>query len=172
MMANDTIRRAEPTKLAVTNADAERAVERFRRTVEENSVLRTENETLIEENAALSETLIAERANLRSVPVDGEPYRYDALYTEGMTVTVDGTEYEATHWSQDKPPGESPEHWKVKETPSYPHWDTLSGLIEKGTLCIYPDGDGKETVWECQLSHNKFSTFKPKDGSEQWERVK
>ena len=176
---SDTTRRAEPTKMAPTVADAERAVERYRKTRSENAELREEVATLTEdyktldaENRALNSALVAQREDLRTIPTDGEEWRDGVLYTADMTVTRKGVKYTALRWNQDKPPDKYPEYWAVVVAPSYPHWDTLSGLIEKGTRCMYPDGDGKETVWECQLAHNKFSTFKPKDGSEQWERVK
>ena len=110
-------------------------------------------------------------ASLVPLPVDGEEWNKYKNYTTGNRVVQEGVKYVGLRASRGKSPKESSEHWEVEKAPSYPRWDELSGLIEKGTYCIYPDGDGIDTVWICKLAHNKFSTFKPKDGSEQWERA-
>ena len=175
---SDTARRAEPTKSSVTVADAERAVERYRRTRSENAELREEVAALAVEKAALSDeirtfeqVLNDTRAGLTAAPKSGDEWDGTLAYMTGDDVMRKGDAYVSLRLSRNKPPEENILYWAVVVAPSYPHWDTLSGFIEKGTRCTYPDGDGKETVWECQLAHNKFSTFKPKDGSEQWERV-
>jgi len=133
----------------------------------ENEALRSENATLQTEKTELELAIAA----LVPPPVDGEEWNKYKNYTTGNRVVQNGVNYVGLKASRGKAPEESPEHWEVEKAPSYPHWNDLSGFIEKGTRCIYPDGDGVDVVWECQLAHNKFSTFKPKDGSEQWERV-
>ena len=162
----------------LTVPDAERAVAKFSQTRADNAALTIENSALIEENVALIDEnsalhagLLAQREDLRQIPADGEVWRADVLYTAELSVVCGAVEYTALRWSLGKEPELYPEHWAVAAAPSYPHWDTLSGTITLGTRCLYPDGDGVSTVWECILTHVKFSTFKPSDSSEQWARA-
>ena len=175
-MANDTIRQANPTKLSVTNADAERAVERYRRIRAENTELREEVATLTEdyktldaENRALNSALVAQREDLRTIPTDGEEWRENVLYTAGMTVSVKDTKYTALRWNQDKPPDKYPEYWELKPTEEkYPGWSELpEGVpVLEGVRC-WQDG----VLYVCVSQHIKSNVYKPKGGSSKWEVV-
>ena len=125
-----------------------------------------------EELEAAEETLVTKaRGEYTSAPEQGAPWSPTQSYIVGDEAAEAGNDWEAIHYSRNKRPSESPEHWALKTAAVYPNWNDLTGFIEKGVRCVYPDGDGIDTVWECQLAHNKFSTFKPKDGSDQWARV-
>ena len=125
------------------------------------------------EKLARAEQNIYAKVNdsLTAIPQPGGEWRSGVNYTIDDTVDVDGVVWICTKPNCGQEPTDGSIYWKIKEESKYPRWDELGGFIEKGTRCVYPDGEGIDTVWECELAHNKFSTFKPKDGSEQWTRV-